>query len=120
MAKGKPITDEQIGLAEDMASKGLMIKDIAYALGLNASYYSQAPKITTAIHRGQTSLRQRIVSEMLDKLDKTTLDFIAKQQGLFRRHFTIPKITDIKTAKEAVVSTMDLYADGSVNLPYLS
>jgi len=51
---------------------------------------------------------------MLDNLNKTSLDFIAKQQGLFRRHFVIPKITDIKTAKEAVVSTVSLYVEGSV------
>lgn len=56
MTKEKPITDDQIALAEDMASKGLMIKDIAYTLGLNASYCSQAPKITTAIQEDKHHL----------------------------------------------------------------
>jgi len=65
-------------------------------------------------HRGQSKIRDRIATEKLANLDKSTLEFIAKQQGLSRRHFIIPKITDIKTAKEAVVSTMNLYADGSV------
>lgn len=114
MARGKAVTPKQIAKAEELASKGMLIKDIAYTLGLSTTYCSMKTEIVESIHRGQAQLRQRICDEMLDNLDKTSLDLIAKQQGLFRRHFTIPKIKDIKTAKEAVVSTMDLYAEGSV------
>ncbi len=104
------ITKEIINQAEQLASKAYGVAMIADTLGIGVTTCRNNKALKTAIKRGQSEARQKVINDLMARSEgdqsSTAAIFLAKQLKVFDNPFTT---ATPKTISEAIERVGDIY-----------